>query len=196
MMKKLGMVLLVIAMSWGITACTWEDVRTKLGNMMDEMDIVVDPATINSGRQPQSNAAERETQSASAQQETSETDQETTTSEYGMRMRVTAGESEVIFELNDTSAAISLYRQLPLTVNVEDNGNNEKIFSTAELSCTDVIDGDCLTGTLAYNSQTGSVVMHYGSASDNSGLYLLGEAIEGAGNISSLTGTVEITKAD
>ena len=196
MIKKFGMVLLVIAMSLGITACTWDDVRTKLGNMMDEMDIVVDPATIDANRQPQSNAAEREAQSAAARQENGETDQEATKSEYGMRMRVTAGDSEVIFELNDTSAAISLYRQLPLTVNVEDNGNNEKIFSAAELSCTDVIDGDCLTGTLAYNSQSGNVIMHYGSASGNSGLYLLGEAIEGAGNISSLTGTVEITKAD
>ena len=113
-----------------------------------------------------------------------------------MKMRVASGDIEVIFELNNTSAAKSLYDQLPLTIDVENYGGNEKIFYPEKLDCSDVIEGDCPTGTLAYFSPWGDVVMYYAPAFRYSGLYILGEAVEGVDNISRLSGTIEITKAN
>ena len=112
-----------------------------------------------------------------------------------MRIRVAAGDLEVVFALNSTSAAASLYDQLPLTVEVENYSNNEKIFYPEKLDCTNVIEGACPVGTLAYFSPWGDVVMYYGAASQYPGLYLLGEAVEGADDISKLSGQIEITKA-
>ena len=112
-----------------------------------------------------------------------------------MRIRVAAGDLEVVFALNSTSAAASLYDQLPLTVEVENYSNNEKIFYPEKLDCTNVIEGACPVGTLAYFSPWGDVVMYYGAASQYPGLYLLGEAVEGADNIGKLSGRIEITKA-
>ena len=45
-----------------------------------------------------------------------------------MKIRVATDDYEVKFALNDTSAAASLYRQFPLTIDVENYSNNEKGF--------------------------------------------------------------------
>ena len=45
-----------------------------------------------------------------------------------MKIRVSDGTNTIIFELNETSAAKSLYQMLPLKVTVENYSNNEKIF--------------------------------------------------------------------
>ena len=115
----------------------------------------------------------------------------------GMRIRVSDGTNTVIYELNETSAAKSLYGMLPLEVTVENYGNNEKIFypPTAVSYGPDCIEGDCAAGTLALFSPWGNVVMYYGAASRYSGLYILGKAIEGAGNIRNLTGTIRVEVA-
>lgn len=82
--------------------------------------------------------------------------------ELEMRIKVTDGTDEIIFQLNDSSAAKSLYEQLPLTLDVENYGSNEKIFyPTEKLDTSDVIEGDGLAGTLAYFSPWGNVVMYY-----------------------------------
>ena len=113
-----------------------------------------------------------------------------------MKMRVASGNIEVIFELNNTSAAKSLYNQLPLTIDVENYGGNEKIFYPEKLDCSDVIEGDCPAGTPAYFSPWGNVVMYYAPASEYPGLYILGETTKGAGNIGRLSGKTEITKVN
>ena len=113
-----------------------------------------------------------------------------------MKIRVATDDYEVIFALNDTSAAASLYGQLPLTIDVENYSNNEKIFYPEKLDCTDVIEGACKAGTLAYFSPWDDVVMFYGPQSEYPGLYILGEAVEGADNIRNLSGKIEITKVD
>ena len=113
-----------------------------------------------------------------------------------MKIRVATDDYEVIFALNDTSAAASLYGQLPLTIDVENYSNNEKIFYPEKLDCTDVIEGTCGAGTLAYFSTWDDVVMFYGSQSQYPGLYILGEAVEGADNIRNLSGKIEITKVE
>ena len=112
----------------------------------------------------------------------------------GMRIRVSDGTNTVIYELNETSAAKSLYGMLPLEVTVENYGNNEKIFypPTAVSHGPDCIEDDCPAGTLALFSPWGNVVMYYGAASRYSGLYILGKAIEGAAGISRLTGTIRV----
>lgn len=44
------------------------------------------------------------------------------------RISVQFGENTIVYELNDGSAADSLYEMLPLTISVEDYSTNEKIF--------------------------------------------------------------------
>lgn len=114
--------------------------------------------------------------------------------ENEMRIKVTDGNHEVTFRLNDGSAAKSLYEQLPLTVGVENYGSNEKIFYPPEkFDTSDVIEGGGSAGMLAYFSPWGDVVMYYSSFGSYPGLYLLGEAVEGAENIENLSGTITIT---
>ena len=85
---------------------------------------------------------------------------------------------------------------LPLTVDVSNYGNNEKIFypPTTITYGSDCIEGDCPAGTLALFSPWGNVVMYYGAASRYSGLYILGNAIEGADDIRNLSGTITVEK--
>lgn len=111
-----------------------------------------------------------------------------------MKIRVSDGTNAITFELNETSAAKSLYAMLPLEVKVENYSNNEKIFypPTSVSYGSDCIEGDCPAGTLALFSPWGNVVMYYGAASRYSGLYILGKAIEGADGIRNLTGTIRV----
>ena len=100
----------------------------------------------------------------------------------------------VVFELNDSPAARSLYSQLPLSVEVENYGNNEKIFSPPEGLETD---GTTLTagggeGGLAYFASWNNVVLYYGSFGPYSSLYDLGTAISGSEWIEELTGEITI----
>ena len=113
-----------------------------------------------------------------------------------MKIKVSDGTNAVTFELNETSAAKSLYGMLPMDVAVENYSNNEKIFyPTATVTYgSDCIEGDCPAGTLALFSPWGNVVMYYGAASRYSGLYILGNAVEGAGLIKNLAGTIHIEK--
>ena len=113
--------------------------------------------------------------------------------EETMQIKVTDGANEVIFQLNNGSAAASLYEQLPMTLDVENYGSNEKIFyPPKELDTSDVIEGACPAGTLAYFSPWGDVVMYYAPFGSYSGLYIMGEAVEGADCIKSLSGTITI----
>ncbi|MCB6610772.1 cyclophilin-like fold protein [[Clostridium] symbiosum] len=112
------------------------------------------------------------------------------------QIRVSAGEKTVVFELNESAAAKSLCQQLPLTTEVENYGQNEKIFYLPEnLDITDTPQAASGAGTLAYYAPWGDVVMFYGDYSPNGKLYELGQAVSGSGEISSLSGTLQIEKA-
>ena len=114
--------------------------------------------------------------------------------EKEMKIKVTDGNYEVIFQLNDSTASRSLYEQLPLTIEVENYGSNEKIFYPPEkLDTSDVTEEGGPTGSLAYFSPWGNVVMYYSPFGSYPGLYNLGIAIEGAGNIENLSGTITVT---
>lgn len=102
------------------------------------------------------------------------------------------GES-VIFELNDSTAAESLYEQLPLSITIEDYSTNEKIFyPPEELDITDTPVAEVEIGTLAYYAPWEDVVMFYDTYQSNSSLYELGHVVSGGDLISSLSGTITI----
>ena len=112
------------------------------------------------------------------------------------QIKVTDGTHSVTFELNETSAAQSLYGMLPITREVQNYSTNEKIFypETAISYGSDCIEDDCPAGTLALFSPWGNVVMYYGAASKYTGLYVLGHAVEGEDQICELTGNITVTQ--
>ena len=114
------------------------------------------------------------------------------------RIKVTDGNHNVTFELNETSAAQSLYNLLPTTREVQNYSTNEKIFypEPAISYSSDCIEGACPAGTLALFSPWGNVVMYYGAASEYPGLYILGNAVEGVDQISELTGNITVSKVE
>ena len=112
----------------------------------------------------------------------------------GRTITVTCGEATVTYQLNDSLAASALLAQLPLTLEVDDFSDNEKIFYPPE--GLDVAGAPLAesgeAGTLAYYEPWGDVVMFYGSFSPSGALYELGRAVDGAGAISGLSGAIEV----
>ena len=117
--------------------------------------------------------------------------------EDAMRISVSDGSNEAVFELVDSSAAKSLYAMLPFTVKVENYSDNEKIFYPPRKiqSGSSEIEAACPAGTLALFSPWGNVVMFYGPAPRYPGLYVLGKAVSGGDRISSMSGSVTARKA-
>lgn len=113
------------------------------------------------------------------------------------QISVQFGENVVIYELNNGSAADSLYEQLPLTIAVEDYSTNEKIFYPPEkLDTSDSPLAKAGAGTLAYYASWGDVVMFYGDYNENPSLYELGQIVSGAELVSGMSGTISITVTD
>ncbi len=101
----------------------------------------------------------------------------------------------VICQLNDSAAAQALRAQLPFTAEVEDYGNNEKIFYPPEqLDTSDAPLAQAGAGTVAYYAPWGDVVLFYGDYSENAALFSLGEIVSGGEMVPELTGTVTITE--
>ena len=131
-------------------------------------------------------AAETDVPTGSAEEE------ETVTS--ARNMTVICGDAVVTYELNDSPAADALLGQLPLTLEVDDFSDNEKIFyPPEELDVTDApLAESGEAGTLAYYAPWGDVVMFYGPFSPNGALYELGWVVDGEERISELSGTIEV----
>ena len=113
-----------------------------------------------------------------------------------MKIRVEANSQATVFELNDSLAAKELYAQLPLSVDVEDFGGNEKIFYPPQkLRTTDTpLVAKANAGTLAYYAPWGDVVMFYKKFGSAAGLYELGKAISGEDQIKKMSGSLRITQ--
>ena len=115
----------------------------------------------------------------------------------GRLIAVQFEENTVVYQLNDGTAADSLFAQLPFTVEIEDYSTNEKIFyppQELDTGSSPLAEGGA--GTLAYYAPWGDVVMFYEDFSGGSGgLYELGKAVEGADAIRSLSGTITVTAA-
>lgn len=99
---------------------------------------------------------------------------------------------EIIFELNSGTAAESLYAQLPLTIEVQDYSDNEKIFYPDALDTSNAPLAENAVGTLAYYAPWKDVVMFYGEFNKNSSLFELGHAVQGAEMIKELSGSIKI----
>ena len=105
----------------------------------------------------------------------------------GKQMRIMVDEHEIVFELNDSAAAESLYGQLPFQVEISDYSDDEKIFYPPEgLETSNTPLADAKTGTLAYFAPWGDVVMFYKEFGSYNGLYELGQIISGGEYIESI----------
>jgi hypothetical protein len=115
--------------------------------------------------------------------------------ESKMKISIQANGETTIYELNDGKAAKELYDQLPLTVDVEDYSNNEKIFyPPKKLDTTNTPMANAQFGTLAYYAPWGDVVMFYDNFGSAGGLYELGNVVSGGEHIKNMSGMIEINK--
>lgn len=105
--------------------------------------------------------------------------------------------SSVIFQLNDSPAANSLYKQLPLSIDLEDYAGSEKIFyPPEELDTSNTPTAQGPAGKLAYYAPWGDVAIFYSECNGSSGLYELGEAISNTELIPTLAGKAQIEAID
>ena len=116
-------------------------------------------------------------------------EQENTSRQISVRF----GENTIIYELNDGTAADSLYEQLPLTIDVENYSTNEKIFYPQQaLDTSNAPLAQAGAGTLAYYEPWGDVVFFYGDYNENPSLFELGQVVSGEGMISEMSGAIII----
>ena len=110
-----------------------------------------------------------------------------------MKISVSDGKTTIVYELNGSEQSIALYGQLPVKVQIENYSTNEKIFYPQEkLPLKNGIEGSGDSGTLAYFSPWGNVVLFYGKFNEYPGLFILGKAASGAENIKDLSGSVNV----
>lgn len=143
---------------------------------------------------PQQMIAESGTESPeeSLAEDADSTEQE----ETGMRISVKSEQYEIIYELNDSTAANELYAQLPFTTEVEPFSNNEMTFYPEKLDVTDTPLSGGETGSLSYYEPWGDVVMFYAPCAPNSSLYELGTVVSGAEHIQNLSGTITVSAVE
>lgn len=109
------------------------------------------------------------------------------------QISVQFGKNTVVYELNNGTAANSLYEQLPLTIQVEDYSINEKIFYPPQsLDTSDSPLAQAGIGTLAYYEPWGDVVFFYGDYNENPSLFELGQVLSGGELVAEMSGTITI----
>ena len=133
-----------------------------------------------------------------ATNETEDTQEMEVIQENNVRqISVQFGDHVIIYELNESLAADSLYVQLPLTVESEDFSTNEKIFyPLQELNTDEAVLAEGGSGVLAYYAPWGDVVMFYGDFNTNSSLYELGHIVSCEELIQEISGTITINAFD
>lgn len=110
-----------------------------------------------------------------------------------MKIKVKSKAYEIVYELNESKAAMQLYAQLPLTLEVKDFSTNEKTFYPPKtLDIKDAPLANAEKGTLAYYAPWADVVMFYDFYGKGSDLYALGKVVSGKSDIEKLKGTITI----
>lgn len=102
-------------------------------------------------------------------------------------------DESILFQLNESAAAKTFYDQLPMSIDVENFGDKEKIFyppAVLDIHDTPLAKGP--SGILAYYEPWGNIAMFYGDCEGANGLYALGEVVSGKALISELNGVIEI----
>ena len=111
-----------------------------------------------------------------------------------LKIKVESKNAVVVYELHDSTAARELILQLPLEIEVENYGSNEKIFYPPKKLSTDGLKpADYREGTLGYFEPWHDVVMYYDRFSAYPGLYDLGTCVSGLDSIKNLSGTIKIS---
>lgn len=114
-----------------------------------------------------------------------------------MKIAVHSNGNTTVFQLNNSGASKELFAQLPMKIEVENFGNNEKIFYPPQkLGTHSTPSANAKNGTLAYYAPWGDVVMFYKDFGSAGGLYELGEVVSGKEYISSMSGVIEVEKVD
>lgn len=175
-MKKLYIISIVLQVTM-LTACTAKSSETIPQTVTDIAEV---------------KSEEAQTLTAS------EAELDTQYEEGATLIQVQGNGHTVVFELNDSPASRSLFSQLPLSIEVENYSNNEKIFyppDKLEIGETPLTDGGG-EGGLAYFASWGDVIMYYGEFGPYSGLYDLGTAVSGSEWIETLSGEIVIEPAE
>lgn len=90
-----------------------------------------------------------------------------------------------------------MYKQLPLSIDLEDYAGSEKIFyPPEELDTSNTPTAQGPAGTLAYYAPWGDVAIFYSECNGSTGLYELGEAISNTELIPTLAGKAQIEAID
>lgn len=111
------------------------------------------------------------------------------------KIKVQSDNYTVVYQLNNSKAADDLYQQLPLTIEVENYEEGEKIFyPPTPLDTENAPKSNGKKGTLAYYAPWDDVVMFYGTSGPASGLYELGMVVSGGSDVSKLKGKITITR--
>lgn len=184
-MKKIFHILVFSLMIFILSACAG-------GNQAPVTSTTSEPSS--SATESPSSSEQSATSASSVTEAPSETEEPKGTAR---RISVQFGENVVIYELNGSTAAASLYEQLPLTIQVEDFSTNEKIFYPPEaLDTSDAPLAQAGAGTLAYYAPWGDVVMFYDDYNENPSLFELGQVVSGGELVREMSGTVTITTAE
>ena len=183
-MKKALSVILLGLMVFALSACGTGNLESLV---MSTSESSPSEAKSSPVEQPESSEPSIDTEIPSATEDMEEAES------TSRQILVQFGENTVVYELNDGTAADSLYEQLPLTIEVEDYSTNEKIFYPNEaLDTSDSPLAQAGAGTLAYFEPCGDVVFFYGDYNENPGLFELGQAISGEELVSQMSGTIMI----
>lgn len=187
-MKKVFSAILLCLMVFAFSAC-------GTSNSESLVTSTPEPPTSEAGQSSFAEQSEPAASSApsSAVETPSETESLDEPESTSRQISVQFGENTVVYELNDGTAADSLYEQLPLTIEIEDYSNNEKIFYPSQsLDTSDSPLAQAGAGTLAYFEPWGYVVFFYGDYNENSSLFELGQVVSGGELVSGMSGTITI----
>ena len=127
------------------------------------------------------------------------TETQSSITKEGLTMKILMQNQEktLQFELNDSPAAKAFYKQLPLTIEIKNFSDNEKIFYPPQkLTTENTPIAYAEKGTLAYFAPWGNMTVFYKDYGQGTDLYEIGHVVSGKENIANLTGTVTIQKAD
>ena len=114
------------------------------------------------------------------------------------RVRITAGESTVIAQLDNTPTARSFAALLPLQLPLRDHASTEKVATLPQkLSLKDApVGADAAVYDIAYYAPLGNFVMYYRDPGYFPGLVRIGRIQTGAETLRSASGTVTIEAID
>ncbi|WP_134114859.1 cyclophilin-like fold protein [Orenia marismortui] len=157
------------------------------------VQIIFSVGCYNGGFNQKSYAQEENIATAESSEEIIKKSLDNKENQRSLNIRIQADGKTIVFELNDSPAAKSLYNQLPMTSDVENYSDNEKIFyPDKKLAISDTPLAKAKAGTLAYYAPWGDIVIFYGDFGSASGLYELGEVVSGGAKIASLSGMIKI----